>query len=100
MPVSEAGGGRRPVLRAAGLGVAVGVLLGATALAVVALPLLFFAQAVEPGQAMDRPLVRTGLLGVALPVSGVVGAVGGVASAVWYRRGGRLPREETRAVGG
>lgn len=91
---------RRPVARSVAAGLVVGVLLGSAALAVVALPLLFFAQAVEPGQGLDRPLVRTGLLGVAVPAGGVVAVVGGVAVGTWYRRGGRLPGEETGPAGG
>ena len=91
---------RRPLLLSLALGVAVGLAVAAAAVGVVALPLFFLARALEPGKGVGRPLVRTGLLQVALPAGVLVGLGAGVLTGRWYRRGGRLPREEGGRWGG
>ena len=62
----------------------------AAALVLVALPLFFFAQAVDPARGTGRPFIRDGLVRVAIPVAVAVGALIGTLAGEWYRRGGRL----------
>lgn len=76
------------------VGAVAGVAAAALTLVFVALPLFFFARAADPARGTGRPLVHTGLVQVSVPVSVAVGLVVGVAVGAWYRRGGRLPREE------
>lgn len=85
---------KRPVLRSLLVGLAVGLATAALGVALVALPLFFFARAAEPARGVDRPFVRTGLVAVAMPAGAVLGLAVGVATARWYRRGGTLPRED------
>jgi hypothetical protein len=91
---------RRPLLRSIAFGAVIGVALGAAAVGLVALPLFFLARALEPGQGLGRPLVRTGLLQVAVPAGVLVGLGAGALAGRWYRRGGELPREEGERWGG
>ena len=91
---------RRPLLPSVALGVVVGLALAAAALALVALPLFFLARALEPDNGLSRPLVRTGLLQVAVPAAVLVGLGSGALAGRWYRRGGELPREEGGRWGG
>jgi hypothetical protein len=84
---------RRPVLLAIGVGVAVALVAIAIAFSIFAMPFFALARFAEPGSGLDRPLVRTGLFRVAIPVGLVLGTLTGVAVARWYRRGGHLPRE-------
>lgn len=68
-----------------GLGLAVG-LAGITAF-LIAIP--FYTLASFESNGIDRPLVRTGLFRVALPVGVLVGIVGGAVGGRWLHRGGR-----------
>lgn len=92
--------GRRPWLPSVALGVVVGVAIAATAVGLVALPLFFLARALEPGRGVGRPLVRTGLLQVAVPAGVLAGLGAGALAGRWFRRGGHLPREEGGRWGG
>lgn len=81
----------RSVLLGLGVGLAVLVAGVGIAYSVVAIP-LYLVASTDPGQGLDRDLVRKGLLYVALPFGTISGVLGGVAVGVWYGRGGRLPR--------
>lgn len=91
---------RRPLLQSVALGTVVGLALAAAAVGLVALPLFFLARALEPGRGVGRPLIRTGLLQVAIPAGVLVGVGAGALAGRWYRRGGQLPREEGGRWGG
>jgi hypothetical protein len=84
--------------RSIGLGSAIGfaVAVAATAVAfsIIAMPLYLLART-EPGNGLDRDLIRRGLFGVAVPVGVLTGVVCGVLVSVWYARGGRLPRDRS-----
>jgi hypothetical protein len=82
---------QRPLLKACLIGVAVGLVVLAVAFAIVAIPFVALATFAEPGQGLDRPLIRDGVSRVALPAGLVVGLVTGGVVAWWYRRGGHLP---------
>ena len=84
---------RRPVLLAIAVGVAVALVAIAIAFSIFAIPFFALARFAEPGSGLDRPLVRTGLFRVAIPVGLVLGTLTGLAVARWYRRGGHLPRD-------
>lgn len=84
---------RRPVLLALAVGVAVALVAIAIAFSIFAIPFFALARFAEPGSGLDRPLIRTGLFRVAIPVGLVLGTLTGLAVARWYRRGGHLPRE-------
>ena len=71
---------------AVAVGVATAVVAFLAAVGVFALPLFGLAQALEPGSGVDRPFIRNGLLGVALPGAAVVGVVAGALAARWYGR--------------
>jgi hypothetical protein len=72
------------------VGLLAGIGAAAVVLVAVALPLFFFARAVEPSRGTGRPFIRTGLVRVAIPAAGVGGLLVGPAIGVWYRRGGDL----------
>lgn len=76
----------RPLGRSIALGVGIGIGAAAICFFLIAIPLYTLAS-FEPN-GLDRPIVRTGLFNVALPVGLVVGLAAGVASAMWLRRGG------------
>ena len=40
---------------------------------------------------LDEPLIRNGLVKVAIPAGAVLGTLTGLIVGRWYRRGGRLP---------
>lgn len=69
------------------LGVAIGLAAGATVYFLIAIPIYLVASFEANG--MDRPIIRTGLLKVALPIGVALGVVIGVVSGRWLRRGGR-----------
>lgn len=77
----------RPLGRSILLGVAIGVGVGAIVYFLIAIPIYLVASFESNG--MDRPIIRTGLLKVALPFGVVLGIVTGVVSGRWLRRGGR-----------
>jgi hypothetical protein len=80
--------------RAIGVSVLVGLVVAlcvvAIGFSIIAIPLYMLAR-VEPGSGIDRPVIRDGLLYVAIPVGLVLGAVVGTLVGVWYGRGGRMP---------
>lgn len=84
----------RSILVGVGIGLAVGLAAVAVAFSIVAIP-LFLIASTEPGQGLDRDLVRKGLFGVAVPFGAVSGVAIGIAVGVWYARGGRLPTDRT-----
>ncbi|MGH9187137.1 MAG: hypothetical protein ACRD0U_15175 [Acidimicrobiales bacterium] len=59
----------------------------------IAIPLDLLAQTDPDG--LDRPLIRSGMLTVALPAGLIVGIGAGVIVGLWYARGGRLPTDRT-----
>jgi hypothetical protein len=86
-----------PIHRTALMALAVGTAVGLAAIGLVvsfiAIPLFALARFAEPGHGLDEPLIRTGLVRVAIPVGAVLGTVCGIFVARWYHRGGRLPTE-------
>ena len=68
------------------VGVAVGVAAAAICFFLIAIP--FYTLASFEPNGIDRPIVRTGLFRIALPVGVVLGVVIGAASGWWLRRGG------------
>jgi hypothetical protein len=84
---------RRTVLVAVGMGAAVGLASVALIVSIIAIPLFALARFAEPGKGLDEPLIRTGLVNVAIPAGLVLGTATGVAVALWYRKGGHLPTE-------
>jgi hypothetical protein len=73
--------------RCVAIGVAVAVALGAIVFFLIAIPFYTLAS-FEPNGGVDRPIIRTGLFRIALPVGAVVGIAGGAVVARWLRRGG------------
>ncbi len=69
------------------IGIAVGVGVAATVFFLIAIP--FYTLASFEPNGIDRPIVRTGLFRIAMPVGAVVGVVCGVVAGRWLRRGGR-----------
>lgn len=77
----------RPLGRSILLGVAIGFAAGAIVYFLIAIPIYLVASFESNG--MDRPIIRTGLLKVALPFGVVLGTIIGGVSGRWLRRGGR-----------
>lgn len=77
----------RPIGRSILLGVGIGVGVAAIAFVLIAIPFYTLAS-FEPDGGMDRPLIRTGLLQIALPVGVVLGVVTGAVAGRWLHRGG------------
>lgn len=77
---------RRPLVRSILLGLGVGIAVAAIAFFVIAIP--FYTLASFESNGFDRPIVRTGLLRIALPVGAVIGVVTGAVVGRWLRRGG------------
>jgi hypothetical protein len=78
----------RPSLgRCVAIGVAVALALAAIVFFLIAIPFYTLAS-FEPNGGVDRPIIRTGLFRIALPVGSVVGIAGGTAVGRWLRRGG------------
>ena len=80
---------RRPAAPALGLGAVAGLAAAAVTLVAIALPLFFFARAVDPERGTGRPFIHTGLVRVAVPAGLLSGLVVGVCVGVWYHRQGR-----------
>lgn len=78
---------KRPVGVSVLLGVVIGVASAAIVYFLVAIPIYLVASFEANG--LDRPIIRTGLFRVAMPVGAIVGLVSGVVSGRWLRRGGR-----------
>lgn len=70
------------------IALAVGIGIGAAAICFFLIAIPFYTLASFEPNGIDRPIVRTGLFRVALPVGALVGLAVGVASGVWLRRGG------------
>lgn len=84
----------RSVLLALAIGISVAVAAIGVAYAIIAIPFYVLAQS-EPDHGLNRPFIRHGLFGVALPVALLLGAAAGALVGVWYARGGRLPTDRT-----
>jgi len=76
----------RSVGSSVAIGIAVGVAAAAIAFFVIAIPLYTLAS-FEPN-GLDRPVVRTGLFQVAMPVGALIGLAVGAAAGRWAHRGG------------
>ncbi|MCO8127113.1 hypothetical protein NHL50_07820 [Acidimicrobiia bacterium EGI L10123] len=76
----------RSLGRSVALGIGIGVGAAAICFFLIAIP--FYTLASFEPNGIDRPIVRTGLFRVALPVGLLVGLASGVASTLWLRRGG------------
>jgi uncharacterized membrane protein (DUF485 family) len=76
----------RPLGRSVALGVGIGLAVAAICFFLIAIP--FYTLASFEPNGIDRPIVRTGLFRIALPVGALVGVASGVAAGVWLRRGG------------
>lgn len=76
----------RSLGRSIALGVGIGVGVAAICFFLIAIP--FYTLASFEPNGIDRPIVRTGLFKVALPVGLLVGLASGIASTRWLRRGG------------
>ena len=83
----------RTFLMALGVGAAVGLATVGIIVSIIAIPFFALARFAEPGHGLDEPLIRTGLVRVAIPAGAVLGTLTGLAVGRWYRRGGRLPTE-------
>lgn len=77
----------RSVARSVLVGAAIAVGIGATVFFLIAIP--FYTLASFEPNGIDRPVVRTGLFRIAMPVAVVVGLVSGAAIGRWLHRGGR-----------
>ena len=92
MAETQRAGEADPTTRSLGRSVAVGVAIGFAVTAIVffliAIPFYTLAS-FEPNGGVDRPIVRTGLFRIALPVGVVVGLVSGAVAGRWLHRGGR-----------
>ena len=77
----------RPLLRSVLMGAAIGVGVAAIVFFLIAIP--FYTLASFEPNGVDRPIIRTGLFRIALPVGALVGLVSGAAASRWFRRGGR-----------
>lgn len=95
MEDATAAGAPRPRswVRAAAIGLAVGIAIGATSFVAVAVP--FYTLASFEPNGLDRPIIRTGLFRIALPVASLIACVVTGVVARWARRGGPLlPSDE------
>lgn len=77
----------RSLLQSTLLGVIVAVTVAATAFFLIAIPLYTVASFESNG--LQRPVIRTGLFRVALPVGVLIGLLTGLVTGRWWRRGGR-----------
>ena len=82
----------RPLLRSVLIGIGLAIGLAAVTFFLIAIP--FYTLASFETNGIDRPIVRTGLFRVALPVGAIVGIVGGAVGGRWLHRGGRWVAED------
>ncbi len=75
------------VRRSVMIGIAIAVAVGAICFFLIAIP--FYTLASFDANGMDRPIIRTGLFRIALPVGALIGAVSGASIARWLHRGNR-----------
>lgn len=80
------------VVRSVARGVALAVGLAAITFFLIAIP--FYTLASFESNGIDRPIVRTGLFRIALPVGILVGIVGGSVIGRWLHKGGRWTLED------
>jgi len=83
----------RTVLLSLGVGLAVGLATVGIIVSIIAIPLFALARFAEPGHGLDEPLIRNGLVRVAIPAGLVLGGLCGIIVGRWYHHGGRLPTE-------
>jgi hypothetical protein len=76
----------RSLGRSIALGVGIGIGAAAICFFLIAIP--FYTLASFEPNGIDRPIVRTGLFRIALPVGLMVGLATGSAAGWWLRRGG------------
>lgn len=74
------------------VGLAIGVAVAATVFFLIAIP--FYTLASFEPNGLGRPIIRTGLFAIALPVGGLVGIISGVVAGRWFRQGGRWTAPE------
>lgn len=82
----------RSLARSIGIGAAIGLAAAAIAFFLIAIP--FYTLASFEPNGLDRPIVRTGLFRIALPVGALIGLAVGVAAGWWMRRGGTWTVDE------
>jgi hypothetical protein len=87
-PTPDGGSG---ALRSLLAGAGAGALMALVTYSVLAMPFYALARFLEPGRGLARPVVRDGILQLALPAALVLGVVVGIAVGVWHARGGRFP---------
>lgn len=75
------------LLRCTLLGIAIAVGVGATVFFLIAIP--FYTLASFEANGIDRPIIRTGLFRISLPVGAIVGLISGIVAGRWFRQGGR-----------
>ena len=73
------------------MGLAVGLAAVGVIVSIIAIPLFALARFADPSNGLDDPLIRTGLVKVAIPAGADLGTLTGLLVARWYHRGGRLP---------
>ena len=71
----------------------VGLAAVAIIVSIIAIPLFALARFADPAKGLDDPLIRNGLVKIAIPAGAVLGTAAGALVARWYRRGGHLPTE-------
>ena len=83
----------RTILLSLAVGLAVGLATVGIILSIIAIPLFALARFAEPGNGLNQPFIRNGLVRVAIPAGLVLGGLCGIVVGRWYHRGGRLPTE-------
>jgi len=83
----------RTVLLSLAVGLAVGLATVGIIVSIIAIPLFALARFAEPGNGLNQPFIRDGLVRVAIPAGLVLGGLCGILVGRWYHHGGRLPTE-------